>query len=1047
MQSQKPPTFLPNLRRWGILFAVVLTCFAVFNPRNAQADDEVTYYEADGCYDVKSFGVGLFATGAGDVTVSVPGEVVDAFIYWVGVEDDSPAGDGTSILSIGNGAQSKEVEGTLFPGAAGLATRPNPDWYAWFADIGPNGAGLVTEPGAIPLSISGWDSANDHTNGATIVIVYSTGECATPRHVVLKAGVDAYFYRYTDEEFTELLVYEFAAAPQPRIASVRFAHAGEDSTAVNCRGGAIWMLAGGGSPPDPVTFDLVEVDPATLRGFGINGAVEIVNDAFTGPALPCTPTVNPVPDQPYEAGHPYPGGAQTAPYRSLGIDPPVGGNIGPEWGILEVELLIPANTTWVAFQLESEADQRGESGSWAGGGFLVPSPQLAVIKYNDANGDGVFTDLEMAPSDNSLVTFKVVIANTTVDPLTITDISDDVHGSNAALTTASNLAPACADVLGMVLAANQSIICYFDGTISVGGSGQEINTVTATLTAQDNAAYTSYDTSTVVVPGVLPAIAVEKVAAPLSLPEPGGVFTFTVTVTNTVQEALTLTNLVDDIHGDLNGQGTCSVPQAIAVGGVYTCQFSATVTGTAGDTETDTVTATAQDNGGNSANASDDATVTITPPGVLPAIAVEKVAAPLSLPEPGGVFTFTVTVTNTVQEALTLTNLVDDIHGDLNGQGTCSVPQAIAVGGVYTCQFSATVTGTAGDAETDTVTATAQDNGGNSANASDDATVTITPLPAIAILKTLDRGGDAADGIVTVGRSLTYTIRVTNTSAVTLTVVPLTDTYDSTYLSYQRATPMPDNTSTPGTIVWNDLTGAGVLPPQGAVSVAVTFNALASTDSLPGKQTINVALVDGATDGTTVLPPVLDDAPVRITNPRVVVSKTTTDPANGVVVFNGLVTFTIAITNTGDTILDVLPVRDVFIPSELSYVRSSLTSEPQVSEGQLLWSDVSTELGNLAPGATVSFMVTFRFISPTAAETVNTVILGEVIDEHGDSAGQPQGQSVATPTAISLLSFSAVAHADSVQVRWVTGAETEVFGFHLLRGSSRIAPTQHASPR
>ncbi len=1041
MQRQKPPTFLINLRRWGILFAVVLACFTVLSPRDVRADGEVIYYEADGCYDVKSFGVGMFGTGAGNVTVSVPGEVVDAFIYWVGVEDDTPAGDGTSILEIGNGVLTEDVVGTLFPGAAGLATRPNPDWYGWYADIGPNGAGLVTQPGAIPLSISGWDSANEHTNGATIAIVYSTGECATPRRVVLKAGVDAYFWQYTNERFTELLIYQFPAVPEARVASVRFAHAGMDSTATSCRGGAIWMLAGSGSPPDAVTFDLVEGDPVTQRGFGINGGVEIVNDAFTGPALPCTPTVNPAPDEAYEPGHPYPGGAQSAPYRSLGIDPPVGGNIGPEWGILEVELLIPANATWVAFQLESEADQRGESGSWAGGGFLVPSPQLAVLKYNDANGDGVFTDLEEAPSDNSLVTFKVVIANTTVDPLTITNISDDLHGANAALTTASNLAPACADVLGTVLEANQSITCYFDGTISVGNNNQEVDTVTVTATAGDNTTHTAYDTSTVVIPGALPAIAVEKVADPLSLPEPGGVFTFTVTVTNTVQEALTLTTLVDDIHGNLNGQGTCSVPQQLAVGGAYTCQFPATVTGTAGYTETDTVTATAQDGDGNSANASDDATVTITPPVVLPAIAVEKVADPLSLPEPGGVFTFTVTVTNTVQEALTLTNLVDDIHGNLNGQGTCSVPQQIAVGGAYTCQFPATVTGTAGYTETDTVMATAQDSDGNSANASDDATVTITPLPAIAILKTLDLSGDAADGIVTVGQSLTYTIRVTNTSPVTLTVVPLSDTYDSTYLAYRRATPTPDDASTPGTILWNDLTGAGVLPPQGAIDVAVTFDALASTDSLPGKQTINVALVDGATDGTTTLPPVVDDAPVRITDPRVLVTKTTTDPADGVVDLNGLVTFTIAISNTGDTILDILPVNDTFIPAELSYVRSSLTTAPQVSDGALFWSDVSTELGNLAPGASVSFTVTFRFISQTATATVNTVVLGEVIDENGDAAGQPQGQSdtstvTKSPTAITLLSFGAIAHADGVQVRWVTGAEIDVLGFHLRRGSS-----------
>ncbi|MEZ4581014.1 MAG: hypothetical protein R3A10_05085 [Caldilineaceae bacterium] len=45
------------------------------------------------------------------------------------------------------------------------------------------------------------------------------------------------------------------------------------------------------------------------RGYGINRAVELFNDPFTSSALPCAPTINPTPDEPYETGHPYPGGA------------------------------------------------------------------------------------------------------------------------------------------------------------------------------------------------------------------------------------------------------------------------------------------------------------------------------------------------------------------------------------------------------------------------------------------------------------------------------------------------------------------------------------------------------------------------------------------------------------------------------------------------------------------------------------------------------------------------------------------------------------------
>jgi hypothetical protein len=89
--------------------------------------------------------------------------------------------------------------------------------------------------------------------------------------------------------------------------------------------------------------------------------------------------------------------------------------------------------------------------------------------------------------------------------------------------------------------------------------------------------------------------------------------TFTVVVTNNSgpTDPVTITSLVDDIHGDLDGQGTCSVPQTIQPGDSYTCEFTALVEGEAGDTETDTVTASGTDDEGNPVSDSDDATVEI----------------------------------------------------------------------------------------------------------------------------------------------------------------------------------------------------------------------------------------------------------------------------------------------------------------------------------------------------------------------------------------------------------------------------------------------------
>jgi uncharacterized repeat protein (TIGR01451 family) len=444
--------------------------------------------------------------------------------------------------------------------------------------------------------------------------------------------------------------------------------------------------------------------------------------------------------------------------------------------------------------------------------YVGAGAAIAVLKSNDANGDGQFSDSEEAPSGNATVTFQLVITNTGTLQLTIDSIVDDIHGADGALTTTSAFTPACADLLGTTLAPDASATCYFDGTLALGDNASEVNTVTVTADS-DLGAVSDQDTST----------------------------------------------------------------------------------------------------------------VTIVP--------------------------------------------------------------------------------------------------------------VLTPL--VEVLKTLELSGDAADGIVTVGQNFTYTIEVRNSGNVTLTVVPLTDTYDATYLSFLRATPAPDSTA-PGSLIWNDLTGAGVLPPQGTISVQVTFNALASTDLLPNKQTLNRARVEGATDGNSVAPPVEDDAPIRITDPTVAVAKTVTDPANGEVALNGLVTFTISITNTGDTVLDIIPVRDIYDPDDLAYVRSSLNITPLLGVGELSWSDVTPELGDPAPGEAISFQITFRFINPNVESTVNVVRLGNVLDENGDFAGTPQGEaasSVTTPTPILLISFTATAVENGIALDWVTGAEIDAFGFHLWRSA------------
>lgn len=120
-------------------------------------------------------------------------------------------------------------------------------------------------------------------------------------------------------------------------------------------------------------------------------------------------------------------------------------------------------------------------------------------------------------------------------------------------------------------------------------------------------------------------------------------------------------------------------------------------------------------------------------PAATPAIVVTKTANPTAVLEPGALVTFTVTVENISGDfgTVTLTDLVDDVYGDLLNpanplvnSNTCADNTVILYGDTYTCSFVGNVTGAAGSQHTNTVTGTAV-NGGQQATDDDDAVVTV----------------------------------------------------------------------------------------------------------------------------------------------------------------------------------------------------------------------------------------------------------------------------------------------------------------------------------
>ncbi len=346
-------------------------------------------------------------------------------------------------------------------------------------------------------------------------------------------------------------------------------------------------------------------------------------------------------------------------------------------------------------------------------------PTLAVAKTADPTS---------VPETGGLVTFTVRVTNpaaTGVENIFLSELTDSVYGDLNGKGT-------CDVTPAVTLAVGKDYVCTFTATVK--GDFPEVHkdTVTAAAADDEKNRVTASDDADVKLDDVIPTILVDKAALPGNLPEPGGNVTYSVAVTNTSLETVTLTQLVDDTGAgpvSLAGKGDCLKDQPVTIepGKTYACTFIAPVSGEARSVHTDTVTATAEDDEKNPVTGHDSATVTLTD--VPPAIVVDKGAAPSEIGEPGGSVNFTVVVNNTsLADAVTLTSLVDNIYGDLNGKGTCDLAKAgtIPIGGHYSCIFAGPVSGNAGSSHDDTVTAVAKDNDGTSSPpATDEATVTI----------------------------------------------------------------------------------------------------------------------------------------------------------------------------------------------------------------------------------------------------------------------------------------------------------------------------------
>ena len=488
------------------------------------------------------------------------------------------------------------------------------------------------------------------------------------------------------------------------------------------------------------------------------------------------------------------------------------------------------------------------------------------------------------------VTFEVGVKNnSTVESLTLTSLVDNPYGDlldDAGNPQISN--STCVD--NTTIAIGATYTCSFDASVT-GNPGSYMDTVTATATDDEGNTPSGTASATVSITDVAPTMTVAKSGMPVSRPEPGGSFTFKVDVTNTSGESITITSMVDNPYGDLLDDaannaisGSTCTKATIAAGATYSCSFAVTITGQPG-LYSDTVAVQAADDDGTKVNGTASAQVAITD--VMPTIAVTKSPAPASMPEPGGAFTFTVSVQNTsTVEAVTLRSLVDAPFGDVlddaaNDQindSTCVDNTVINPGATYSCSFKADVTGQPGR-YLDTVTAGAEDDDGNDVDGTATATVILTDVtPTVAVTKS------ASPTVIRSGQTSTYTYHVTTTSSEAVSVV------------------VTDDKCSPVTFVGGDSDNDGKLDAGETWSYTCTATLTETTVN-----TVTAVATDD--DGNSAQAQA--QARVEVITPSIVIDKSA-DPESGQP--GTPITYTYVVTTPGEPLTDVTVTDDQCSP-------------------------------------------------------------------------------------------------------------------------------------
>ncbi|MEV4495768.1 putative Ig domain-containing protein [Micromonospora arborensis] len=605
------------------------------------------------------------------------------------------------------------------------------------------------------------------------------------------------------------------------------------------------------------------------------------------------------------------------------------------------------------------------------------------------------------------VGYTITIANTgeTAYPAT-TSVTNPLAGvlDDAVYNSDATADSGTVDVSGSVLtwtgalAVGATATVRFSVTVQNPDTGNRVLTSTLSSTAVGNncPAGTPAAACTATVTVLLPGLTIVKTADSATT-VPGGVVTYTITVTNTGETAYAAAAFTDSLANPLNdatyngdataSSGTVSYASpnlswvgALGIGAAATITYSMTILDPDPGDKSMVNTVVSTTPGSNCATGSSDARCTATVQVLVPALTITK-AAGVPTTTPGATVGYTVTISNTGQTAYPTATVTDALAGVLDdaaynndvvaSAGTVGFVSPnltwtgpLAIGASVTITYSVTVHDpVAGDLIlTNHVSSTAAGSNCPTVGGSDARCTVSVPVARLLIALTPDVVTTTPGGVIRIDATYTNTGKVP---------------YQGVSVEFDGSGFAPD-------VVGNgdQTASSGTLTVGTTGSVWTGDIPIGATISLSGSLTVlNPDPGDLLLTGVTFSDAPGNNCPVGSTDPRCSVSIAVLVPGLALDVVADTTTavpgqtvgYTVTISNSGTS-----PYTGISVANSLAAVLDDATynGDAVASAGSLAFADSTlTWIGDLAVGAAVTITYSVVVLSPDPGNKVMVSVL------------------------------------------------------------------------